>query len=346
MICRTVPRIGDGICTSCHGCLNPGWSKCWSCDRVESQLSQPCAVIVPISLYEVGYQLHHQLRTYKGAPSEMSREFLIKTAAILGYFLQLHGPCIEQAAGGAWDTITSVPSSTDRDGEHPLVTAIKLLPDVRDQYEPLLARGTVQSHFVVVESRLAVGHVLPREQIVRSLVKSLVCALADKIQLRVDVHLARAAVEYRVHFAFDAAEDCAQMCWRLRDRARAQERLRRLLKIRRRQDVAHRRGQTPVSVRLPEQALCEPRDGEMTVQILEHAMPVPRLAARMRHGCRWCDRDAAGSAFARDDDQPLPLRAGEPPRLAPHGLSERVRWLQWHARAVGKMARNAPRNRA
>jgi hypothetical protein len=143
-ICRTVPRIGDGICTSCHGCPSPGWSKCWSCDTVESQLSQPCPVIVPISLYEVGYQLHHQLRTYKGAPSEMSREFLIKTAAILGYFLRLHGPCIEQAAGGAWDTITSVPSSTDRDGEHPLVTAIKLLPDVRDQYEPLLERGTVQ----------------------------------------------------------------------------------------------------------------------------------------------------------------------------------------------------------
>jgi hypothetical protein len=143
-ICRTVPRAGDGICASCHGCPNPGWSTCWSCDTVESQLSQPCPLIVPISLYQVGHQLHHQLRTYKGPPSDMSRDFLIKTAAILGYFLQLHGPCIERAAGGPWDRITSVPSSTDREGEHPLVTAIKLLPDVRDLYEPLLARGAAE----------------------------------------------------------------------------------------------------------------------------------------------------------------------------------------------------------
>jgi hypothetical protein len=96
---------------------------------------------VPISLYEVGHQLHHQLRHYKGEPSEMSRSFLIKTAAILGYFLQLHSDCISEAAGGPWDLITSVPSSTEREGEHPLVRAIKLLPDIRDEYVPLLRRG-------------------------------------------------------------------------------------------------------------------------------------------------------------------------------------------------------------
>lgn len=143
-ICTPVPRIADGICMHCHGCPNPGWSLCWSCDTVEKQLTRPCHLVVPISLYQLGHQLHHQLRNYKSDPSEMSRDFLVKTAAILGYFLQLHAPCIEQAAGGPWDTITSVPSSTDREGEHPLVRAIKLLPDVRDAYEPLLERGSVQ----------------------------------------------------------------------------------------------------------------------------------------------------------------------------------------------------------
>lgn len=142
-ICRTVPVIGEGICDRCHGCPNPGWSTCWSCSQVERQLFAPCPLVVPISLYEVGYQLHHQLRNYKAEPSDMSWDFLVKTAAILGYFLQLHSGCVAAAAGGPWDVITSVPSSTDREGEHPLVRAIKLLPDIRDQYETLLERGEV-----------------------------------------------------------------------------------------------------------------------------------------------------------------------------------------------------------
>lgn len=108
---------------------------------MEGQLSQPCPLIVPISLYEVGHQLHYQLRNYKDGSSAIARDFLIKTAAMLGYFLQLHSECIAGAAGGPWDVITSVPSSTERKGEHPLVRAINLLPDVRDEYESLLERG-------------------------------------------------------------------------------------------------------------------------------------------------------------------------------------------------------------
>jgi hypothetical protein len=81
----------------------------------------------------------------------MSWDFLVKTAAILGYFLQLHSGCVAAAAGGPWDVITSVPSSTGREGEHPLVQAIKLLPDIRDQYETLLERGEVN----ITHTRLA-----------------------------------------------------------------------------------------------------------------------------------------------------------------------------------------------
>src|ERR1035441_6306250 len=102
-ICTTVPRIGEGVCDRCHGCPNPPFARCWSCDRVERQLSCPCELVVPISLYEVGYQLHYQLRNYKRGNDDLAREFLVKTAALLGYFLQLHGPCITEAAGGGWD---------------------------------------------------------------------------------------------------------------------------------------------------------------------------------------------------------------------------------------------------
>jgi hypothetical protein len=141
-ICTTVPAAGAGICDRCHGCPKAGYSRCWSCANVEGQVSRPCELIVPVSLYAVGYQLHYQLRTYKGEGA-MARDFLVKTAALLGYFLQRHDACIASAAGGAWDVATSVPSSTDRAGEHPLETAIKLLPSVGDIYEPLLRRAEV-----------------------------------------------------------------------------------------------------------------------------------------------------------------------------------------------------------
>jgi hypothetical protein len=66
-ICTPVPTAGEGICDHCHGCPRSGYDRCWSCSRVESQVSCPCELIVPVSLYAVGYQLHYQLRQYKGS---------------------------------------------------------------------------------------------------------------------------------------------------------------------------------------------------------------------------------------------------------------------------------------
>jgi adenine/guanine phosphoribosyltransferase-like PRPP-binding protein len=56
--------------------------------------------------------------------------------------------CVAAAAGGL-----SVPSSTDREGEHPLVRAIKLLPDIRDQYETLLERGEVNITHTIASNK-------------------------------------------------------------------------------------------------------------------------------------------------------------------------------------------------
>ena len=57
-ICAPVPHVGDGICDRCHRPPNPPYTRCWSCEQVEGQVSRPCSLIVPISLYEVGLQLH------------------------------------------------------------------------------------------------------------------------------------------------------------------------------------------------------------------------------------------------------------------------------------------------
>jgi hypothetical protein len=94
-------------------------------------------------LYEIPSQLHHILRHYKSDRyPRLHNEFGAQVVSLLSYFLTTHWDCIEQAVGGAWDVITTVPSSRDRDGEHPLVTAIDRV-SLRDQYEPLLQRGSV-----------------------------------------------------------------------------------------------------------------------------------------------------------------------------------------------------------
>ena len=111
-VCTTVPATGDDVCERCHGCPGPGWSTCWSCNDTERQLSQPCSLVVPISLYEIPSQLHHILRHYKsGYYPDAAPTFTMHVAALLGHFLAEHGDCIAAAAGGEWDVITSVPSS-------------------------------------------------------------------------------------------------------------------------------------------------------------------------------------------------------------------------------------------
>ena len=159
-ICTAVPKAGDGICVRCHGCPNPGFATCWSCATVERQVSRPCDLVVPVSLYEIPSQLHHVLRHYKsGNYPTMEADFTRRVAALLGYFVVTHGDHIRSAAGRDWDVITTVPSSTGRTGQHPLVTAIGLLPTLRDQHEPLLRKGPVDVAHLNADDR---GYVAKR----------------------------------------------------------------------------------------------------------------------------------------------------------------------------------------
>src|SRR5450759_4572842 len=111
-ICTTVPAAGAGVCERCHGCPGPGWSDCNSCSQVDWQVSRPCKLVVPISLYEIPSQLHHILRHYKsGALPGLQAGFTTNVAALLGHFVTTHGQCIRAAAGTDWDVIAPVPSS-------------------------------------------------------------------------------------------------------------------------------------------------------------------------------------------------------------------------------------------
>lgn len=143
-VCTAVPPVGDGVCACCHGCPGPGYATCYNCYEVKSQLSHPCDLVVPISLYEIPSQLHHMLRNYKSDTSPAARRdaFSIQVLSLLAYFLVNHRGCIVASAGGKWDAIATVPSSRPRRGEHPLVTAIRLLPWLGGQYHDVLKLGS------------------------------------------------------------------------------------------------------------------------------------------------------------------------------------------------------------
>ena len=144
-ICTTVPTIRQGVCRICHGCPTPGWNVCWSCNSIRSQVSQPCDLVVPISLYEIPSQLHQILRYYKHEAHSSRRDvYRAQTVSLLAHFLAKHAHCIASHAGREWDLITSVPSSGERVGRHPLVDAINLVASLRTAHIPLLEKGSVQ----------------------------------------------------------------------------------------------------------------------------------------------------------------------------------------------------------
>ncbi len=133
------PPIGEGVCDVCHGVPNPGHKRCWSCTESVASVSNPTKLVVPISWYVVGEQLHSMLRSYKDSPDATARSrYQLRVAATLHRFFRDHGACVE-AAAGAWDVVTIVPSKS-REGEHPLEGAIKMGKALKRQYTPLLTR--------------------------------------------------------------------------------------------------------------------------------------------------------------------------------------------------------------
>lgn len=109
------------------------------------QVSLPLTLVVPISLYVVRGQLHHVLRSYKDAQVPETRtELRARVAALLYRFLAHHGGCIERAAAGSWDVLTTVPSSHTRSGTHPLEQAIEMAHALRDQHGRLLRLGETE----------------------------------------------------------------------------------------------------------------------------------------------------------------------------------------------------------
>jgi len=141
---RPVPLVADGICEICHWTVNPGYEQCWSCEQAMIGVSRPIELVVPISVYRVGEQLHTVLRNYKDSePGPVQDRLRAQVASMVARFLLLHRPCIVEAAGDLdWQAITTVPSSRpDRPPPHPLEQVLGLVSELRQAHIRTLARG-------------------------------------------------------------------------------------------------------------------------------------------------------------------------------------------------------------
>ena len=133
------PAYGIGVCDVCHGAPTSGYARCLSCKRTIDSVSRPLTLVVPVSHYRVGEQLHTVLGGYKRSSNEdVRRRHLLQVGATLHRFVFEHGDCIRAAAGREWDTVTNVPSKQPRTGRHPLEQAIALGQPLASQYERLL----------------------------------------------------------------------------------------------------------------------------------------------------------------------------------------------------------------
>jgi phosphoribosylpyrophosphate synthetase len=108
-------------------------------------VTHPIALVVPISLSKTDEQFHHVLRSYKGSPfPPIRRQFAIQLAALTARFLGSHEQCIIAASGARCDTVTTVPSTAGRPGEHPLVDVVGMVRVLHSRYANLLAPGPVE----------------------------------------------------------------------------------------------------------------------------------------------------------------------------------------------------------
>lgn len=159
-----VPPVGPGICSVCHRGTAATSQVCGSCTQTMAQVSKPAHLVVPITLYEVGGQMWTTLRRYKDGPADVRRAQTTRVAATLARFLGLHEPCVEATLAEPITLVTTVPSTSGRDGPHPLVNAVTRIQQISGRYQPTLALGAVpighnhaSDHGFVVTSPVA-GH--------------------------------------------------------------------------------------------------------------------------------------------------------------------------------------------
>jgi hypothetical protein len=108
-------------CRVCRGPVQPGYGRCYQCDRHHREGAGLLAdAVVPISYALRGGRLAGDLRSYK-SPVADAAAARARLRALLLVFLRDHGECVWREAGMPGPGLTAVvPSGRGRPGPHPL----------------------------------------------------------------------------------------------------------------------------------------------------------------------------------------------------------------------------------
>jgi hypothetical protein len=147
-----------GVCGVCRTAAHPDFRLCFPCNTARNEFRQGLAdVVVPIALAVKRDQLAHELWHYKyDVDPSVRAQLTTRLGAVLWRFLGQHEKHIAEAVGvPEFGTVTTVPGTRKRDGEHPLERIVgTLVGQTRERYEPLLALrqgGGAPSHTLAVD---------------------------------------------------------------------------------------------------------------------------------------------------------------------------------------------------
>jgi len=140
-----MPRPAWDVCTVCHSSVYDGYTVCYPCNEARKKLGTTADAVGSVALALEGEQLARDLYAYKDAKIDLDRrQRLIWGLGAVAYkWLHLHESCLAKAArvaSGQFDVITSVPSTSGRDGQHPLVTMLtEVMVGSKERYSTLLS---------------------------------------------------------------------------------------------------------------------------------------------------------------------------------------------------------------
>lgn len=164
-----MPAPASDVCLACHSSVYDGYTTCYPCNEARRKLHGRAAdAVASVALAPANEQLARDLYSYKDSRIAWSvrQPQIVGLAAVLYKWLHHHEQCLARAAGvtGApvFDAITSVPSTSGRVEQHPLVTVLtKVVTGSEARYSELLAvRNPDLQSREVAEDRFAATRAL------------------------------------------------------------------------------------------------------------------------------------------------------------------------------------------
>lgn len=117
-----MPRRGDGVCVICRRGVQEAYATCFKCGMESLGVGRGGADVAAAIALAPAEGQHGQLARELFEYKRGHRSLATGLAAVLWHWLARHEPCVAREAGvDGFPIITTVPSSSGRAGNHPLV---------------------------------------------------------------------------------------------------------------------------------------------------------------------------------------------------------------------------------